>query len=107
MTLRSRERVLQALCVVVLLAAVLPNVALAGHVASRSLPAEAAEASVPDHDHTGHNHSLTGVASGIWWLSDGASLSFAHGQERPQFSSQDSLAADPFVDPVSPPPRYL
>jgi hypothetical protein len=95
------------LAILLLVSAVLPNAIFAGHWAARTLPPEATDMAVSDHDHAGHDHVNPAAATNIWWATHETTVSLVSDQERAQRASAGLFRPDPLLPHPAPPPRYL
>lgn len=109
MTEARQRRFVRTLSLIVLLAAILPNVTFVGHWSVRWLPATAAAASADGHaDHChGSSSCANDAAYGFQWsVRDDGSLSLGGDPERAETIENDSAPADPGVAPPDRPPQY-
>ena len=106
MSASSKRRFVRVLAVVVLLGAILPNVAYVGHwtIAGLGAPAEASDG------HADHCHGASSCAENVfglqWWIEGDGAPALDIGAERaadPEGVPQPLQAAPMSLDP---PPRY-
>ncbi len=88
-----------------LLVAIMPSILYSGHWTVHTLPAEALEAAVPDHDHSGHHHGIVASGPGFWWTDEQPDVALDGAQERFTFAWRDAPLAEPPAAPIFPPPR--
>ena len=103
----GRRRILRVVAVAVLLAAIVPNVIYAGHWASMAVSADAMEAAVADHDHSGHSHGAVSGGSGAWWVNEQTVASLDSGQQQAAILSDNDFWTEPTLPRQSPPPRSV
>ena len=92
---------------IVLLGAILPNVAYVGHWATMALPPDAMEAAVADHDHSGHNHGVVSGVSAPWWINEQTLASLDSEQQQIKILPNNDFWTEPTLPHQSPPPRFV
>jgi hypothetical protein len=109
MTEARQRRFVRTLSLIVLIAAILPNVTFVGHWTIRWLPAPAAEASADGH--ANHCHGSSGCADGAaygfqWSIEGDETLSLGGDSERAEPIENESAPSDPGIAPPDRPPQY-
>lgn len=110
MSPRRRKRLVRIGAVVVLLGAILPNVAFLGHWTILGLEATVV-ANEESHDHASHCHGNSSCADEVgyglqWWSEGEDTLVLDSGAQREQAPLQTPSPAEPVTPPLDPPPRY-
>ena len=96
---------------IVLLGAILPNVAYVGHWTIRGLGNTTATPEASAQDHANHCHGPSACADqtayGLqWWWGSENTLNLGGDPERAQAPEGAPSPTEPVISPVDPPPRY-
>lgn len=102
-----RRHIVRTLAILLLVGAVPLNAIFAWQWMATTLPAEAVDMAVSDHDHAGHDHVNPAAGTTISWADQDTKVPLAGGQQRAEWASQDLFRPEPPLPRPLPPPRYL
>ena len=104
-----KRRFVRVLALVVLLLAILPNVAYIGHWTIRGLETGTAEADADSHANHCHGSSACSDQAAYslqGWTEAEDALNLNGGRERAQAPERDASPIEPIIARLDPPPQY-